>query len=187
MESSQVLLLLASVVTFLIIRTGRRLSKKQQIIGVFSISVALSVFLLHFPLWRVGPCGAQIFLKGFEKWVTKQVDTESIQTWISSADEKYWQSQVCYYGPDYLAEERFPKELADFLKDFEVKYIYFERSNLDNSKTIHFEWGGGMFHWSLVIGDPNMMMPEKEIEWFSDYDVEYRRILKPGVYIFSRG
>jgi len=79
------------------------------------------------------------------------------------------------------------EELPDFMKEFGPKYIHFERSELDNSKTVHFRWGGGMFSWNLVIGEPNMKMPAQEVEWFSDYDVEFRRFLKPGVYVFSRG
>ena len=185
--TSQALLLLASVVA-LSMCISRKLSKKRLIISVLSLSVALIVCLVNFPLFpsNVRPAGAQIFLKGFEKWVTKNVETDSIQTWIRSTDEKHWNSRILY-GPDYPAEERIPEEFPDFLKDFGVQYMYFERSELDNSKIIHFEWGGAMFHWSLVIGNPNMKMPQQEVEWFSYYDVEFRRILKPGVYVFSRG
>jgi len=181
---SQVLLLLTSGVAFLIICSGRRLGKKQLVISLFSLSVALIVCLLNFPLMKLRPAGAQVFLKGFEKWVNNNVDTNSIQLWIQSTDEKYWESgrvlDMAYY-------KGIQEELPDFMKEFGPKYIHFELSELDNSKTVHFRWGGGMFSWNLVIGEPNMKMPAQEVEWFSDYDVEFRRFLKPGVYVFSRG
>ncbi|MHC4396501.1 MAG: hypothetical protein ACYS1A_12680 [Planctomycetota bacterium] len=183
---SQILLLLISVISLIVLTVGRRLRKKQFVIGVLSFSIALIACVVNFPLMKIRPAGAQIFLKGFEKWVDTQVDMKSIQLWIQVADEGLWESRHCY-GPSYPTEERIPEEFPDFLKDFEPQYLWLERSELDGSRRTRFEWGGPMFHWSLVIGDPNMKMPEQEVEWFSDYDVEFRRILQPGVYIFSRG
>lgn len=175
-------LLLTSVVRFLLLCIRRSLGRRKLIFSVFSLLVAGSVCILNFPLSKVRPAGAQIFLKGFEKWVMNKVDTDMIQLWIKEADGKYWDEEITYD-----IREGFPEEFPDYLKDYNLQYVWFDRSEQDGSKVIILGWGGGMFHWNLVIGDPNMKMPTLMEEWYSDYDVEFRRILRPGVYVYSRG
>ena len=127
------------------------------------------------------------FLRGFERWADRNVNTGAIQEWLVAAPESYWGDPCEPDGRFYTSRDELPKGLPQCFTEFEQQYIAFERSELDGSRTIRFTWGGGMFHWSLVVGDPNMKMPELTEEWYDDYDVEFRRILGPGVYVCSRG
>jgi hypothetical protein len=134
-----------------------------------------------------GEPGAMTFLRGFEKWAERNVDTGAIQEWIVRAPESYWGDPCEPNGKFYRAEEELPKELPKCFTEFKRQYVIFERSELDGSRIVRFGWGGGMFHWNLVVGDPNMKIPELTEEWYSDYEVEFRRMLKPGVYVYTRG
>jgi hypothetical protein len=130
--------------------------------------------------------GAMTFLRGFERWTERNVDTIAIQRWMADANDNYWDSRH-WYGKSYPAKEVIPEEFPDFLKDFNPQYLWLERSELDGTKIIRFEWGGALGHWGIVIGDPSMKMPELTEESYSKSVVEFRRILKPGVYVYGRG
>ena len=183
----QILLTLILIIFFLYECFNKNFNYKKLFLCILLILGTLSVSILSFPLQNTPPTGTDLFMKGFESWVIKQVDTSSIQTWIQSADAIYWEAENNFFSIAESDERGIPEELPDFIKEFGVQYISFERSELDNSRIIRFGWGGGMFRWSLVIGGPNMEMPKQEVEWYSDYDVEFRRIIKPVVYVFTRG
>jgi hypothetical protein len=181
------LCLVGMVIGILIITLFRRTWSKTLIIICVICSMLIIGMLVGFfcsPFFG-GP-GAMTFLRGFEKWANRNVDTDAVQDWIVKAPESYW-GDPC--EPDwkfYQAEEELPKGLPQCFTKFKRQYVIFQRSELDGSRIVRFEWGGGMFHWSLVVGNPDMKMPKLMEERYSDYDVEFRRILKPGVYVYTR-
>ena len=184
-RASGALLLLFAAGLLVALAFKRDLGYKKTSFGIISFLLALFVFGASLVFWKIAPAGAQVFLKGFEKWVIKQVDVDSIQLWLQSADEKHWESGHCY-GMSPIVKA-IPEEFPNFLKDFNPQYLRFEQSKLDGKKIIRFEWGGPLGHWGIVIGDPNMKMPEPGVEKISDSYWEYRRIIGPGVYIYDGG
>jgi hypothetical protein len=172
----QFLFLIISLIIFFCIFS--KIKKIQLCISAASLIISIIICYLY-----ISPGGPGTFFKGFETWVNKNVDSNSIQAWIKTADEKYWQTEVCYVPS---VEKPVPEELPAFLKNINFRCLKFQRSELDGSKILHFMWGGVFFHWNLIIGDSKMKMPVKTIEKFSDGDVEFRRIIRPGVYIYSR-
>ena len=134
-------------------------------------------FLLIPPVYDVAPL-APVFLKGYEKWVTKNMNTDAIKQWLAKEGDHY-------KGQQYIDE--FPKEFPVFLTKFKPHYIYFDTSKFDGTIYIEFEWGGGMAHWGVRIGPPNMKIPQEEESMIRKSTVEFRRIIAPGVYIFERG
>ncbi len=184
-RAGAVLLLLFAAGLLVALAFKRDLGYKKTSFGIISFLLALFVFGASFGFWKIAPAGAQVFLKGFEKWVIKQVDVDSIQLWLQSADEAHWESGYWYGMPP--AEKPIPGELPNFLEDFNPQYLWFEHSKIDGKKIIRFEWGGPPSHWGIVIGDPNMKMPEPGVEKISESYWEYRRIIGPGVYIYDGG
>ena len=172
----------------LIFASFKQILGKATIIGcVIPSALIIGMFVGGFySLYFCAP-GAMTFLRGFEKWAERNVDTGAIQEWIVRAPESYWGDPCELNGKSYRAEEMQPKELPQCFTGFKWKYVIFQWSELDGSKMVRFGWGGGMFHWDLVVGDPNMKMPELTEEWYFNSEVEFRRMLKPGVYVCTRG
>lgn len=171
--------LVISVILFLKMLICKELKKKQAIFGLGTvICVGLAVFF-----YLKNPC-PDIYLKGFEKWVDEHVDVEKIREWMISAGEKYWEESR-FHDNSYYRNKSL-EEFPDFLKNFKVQYLFLERSKLDNSRIVRYEWGGTVDHRAVVIGSVDMQMPKQEIEVYSENDVELRRMLEPGVYIYSR-
>lgn len=172
-----VLLIGAAVVLIVSVCYGKLHLNKDKIVAILFLC-ALITFLGY---WYVRPPGAVIYLQGLKKWVERKVDTNAIQNWLLTADSKYWdQRLVCDI------RKGFPAELPDSLVGFDPKFIWFEHSEFDGSKTIKFSWGGGLAHWGFVVGEPGMKMPGRGKVDMSDSDIEFRRIVKGGVYVFFR-
>jgi hypothetical protein len=153
----------------------------SSIIGAFIVG-----FFVGFFVPTAFELGAVTYLKGFERWVTRNVDTDAIQQWIL-VNECYWPDPKRQDEGFYGLGKGIPDDLPECFTGFRRQYIYFKYSELDHSRVVGFEWGGPMSHWGIIIGPPNMKMPELMEEWYDDYDVVFRRILKPGVYVYSRG
>lgn len=127
------------------------------------------------------------FLRGFEGWVNRNVDTDAVQKWIAT-NESYWPTSDDENGKFYdTRREELPDELPGCFRKFKIQSVYFKRSELGSSRIVEFRWGGGMWHWGVVIGDPNMVMPESGWEEISDGFWKYRRVIKAHVYIYSDG
>jgi hypothetical protein len=142
------------------------------------LSILIFVICLILPL-KFNPPGAVYFLKGYETWVNKNVDINDIQEWfISGQADKYLNQTYTY---------KFPEDLPDFMTNFEPKYIIFNDHKTERGKCIEFGWGGSLSYWGIVVGPPTMeSQQEGRIEHHSSY-VEFRRSIKPGVYIYSGG
>jgi hypothetical protein len=126
------------------------------------------------------------FLRGFDDWVFRNIKTEEIQKLIGDNSD-YWprpeDEQVVFFD----SEEEVPEDLPRCFGGFERQYLYLKYSEPDNSKVVEFRWGGVMWHWGVVIGEPNMVMPEAGFEVINEGFVVYRKIIKPGIYVYSDG
>lgn len=126
-----------------------------------------------------GEAGAVDFLRGYEKWVQKEVDIAAIQKWLMSLDSVYSEST-------YFEAEDYPEELPAAIKKLEPQYIFLGEFD-GEQRSVELGWGGGFGDWGIRIGLPGMETPE---EGFIDLDgpiYEFRRPVQPGVYVFSRG
>lgn len=179
------LFLLAAIVLVIIYCFGKNKNVLKAFFVLMAILIGMAAGYLV-PGFIEPPIATH--LRGFDKWVLRNVNSEAIQEWIIDANESFWFSEVSEnFDNCYIAREGFPEELPDFLVGFKPCRICFEKSNLDGSKMVEYSWGGGMFHWNLIIGEPNMAMPEKEIEKIQEGLWQYRKIVKPGVYVYTNG
>ena len=124
-----------------------------------------------------GPLAAT-FLRGFEQWVLREVDTDAIQQWLAGEGRNY-------AGRQYNGD--FPEELPDFLVRFKPKLVRFSNPASEGGLHIEFGCGGGLSYWGLIVGLPDMPTPKEGDIDLSESETEFRRPIKPGVYIFDRG
>ncbi len=155
---------------FLSTRTVKNILIKITYV-VMPFAIFFGSFMITIPL-------TPVFLKGFEKWVLKEVDINAIQQWLATEGQQY----KC----EYFTED-FPKEFPAFLTKNKPYIIIFENSELDNTRYIDFRWGGGMDSWGLRIGSPSMKMPEQGMLKIREGYYEFRRPIAPGVYVFEGG
>ena len=116
------------------------------------------------------------FLRGFERWVVREVDIDAIQQWLATEGRKYAGQSV-----------RSRDELPDFLVRFKPAYIRFRDLPAGTGLCVEFEWGGPPGHWALIVGPPDMPMPEGDPPDLGPSEVEIRHPIRPGVYIRDRG
>lgn len=182
------LLLVVMAAVFLIFALCKRTWSKVTIIVCVVPSVLIIGMLVgFFGSAFFGEPGAVTFLRGFEKWAVRNVDTGAIQEWLVRAPESYWGDPCEPYGKFYWMGEELPKELPSCFTEFKPQHVIFERSELDGSRIVRFGWGGAMSHWGVVVGNPEMKMPsERKIET-SEGLVHFQKPIKAGVYIFDEG
>ncbi len=148
------------------------------------ITTALLSILIFVVSWVLPsnclPPGAAFFLKGYEKWVSKNVDIIAIQTWLLSKEaDKYLDERYRY---------NFPDDLPDFTTNFNPKFMIFHGEESEKGKSIEFGWGGGLAYWGIVVGTPAMKTKQEgRIEEPGSSYVEYRRPIMQGVYIIYGG
>ncbi|MBC8379632.1 MAG: hypothetical protein H8E62_10700 [Planctomycetes bacterium] len=124
--------------------------------------------------------GAVYFLRGYEKWIEKEVDIEGIRQWLISLPSEY-------SGKSYYNITDYPKELPEVITKLEPQYMILSEFK-DEERCVEFEWGGAFGHWGIRIGLPGMYTPkEEECIKIHESEWEYRRPIEPGVYIFDRG
>jgi len=119
---------------------------------------------------------APAFLRGFERWVLREVDTDAVQQWLVTE------------GPKYVGKVvRSRDELPDSLTRFKTANIRFRDVPSGGGPCVELQWGGPPRHWGLVVGPPDMPMAGKDPPDLGSSEVEVRRPIKPGVYVFERG
>jgi hypothetical protein len=180
------LLLIPLVLVLLIISYRKRKQNQKVAVILFLISLFFSgVFMGGFSHISVEP-SAVSYLRGLRKWVQSNIEIDSIQEWISCNADSWLENDDESEGFRYLDPDK-PDTLPECFKGFAHQYIYLKYSDTDESRVVGFEWGGPFGHWGVIIGEPNMVMPKNMEEWYDPYDVEYRRIVEPGVYVYNRG
>jgi hypothetical protein len=135
--------------------------KLKSIIIVFTIIIG---FLMHYsmPWWDAAAQGMYLNLKS--------ENFNELRNWAQSLqipeDKNYLR----------LTTESIPSVVAKF------KPIYVWISKKENSKEhiVSVVWCGGMSHVSLIVGPPDMNIPEADMR--PDH-VEVHKIISPGVYI----
>jgi len=174
-EPLKIAVVVFAVVRFCIVKHVKRL-KKYFTTAILSILIFIGSWILPFICL---PPGAVFFLKGYEKWVSKNVDIKAIQIWLLSGEADKYIGQI-YAG-------NFPDDLPDFMTNFNPKSMEFHGEESEKGKCIEFESGGGLAHWGIVVGSPTMKTKQEGVIKHSESDYEYRRSIQPGVYIFDRG
>lgn len=150
-------------------------------INFFLLGLSLGVFISNRYVRIPGPPGATVFLRGFDKWIRKNVETAAIQEWLATIDDRH-------FGKVYYADTGLPNEFPKFIINLNPQLISFGYSELDNTKIAKLSWGSGLLgEWGVIIGNSNMEMPKPDVEKISDSYWEYRKIIEPGVYIYDGG
>lgn len=157
--------------------------KSKQKLGSYIITILFTiiVFIGSWMLpFTIGQPGAVRFLNGYEKWVKKNVETDKIQEWLVSGEADRYMNEIYTYD--------FPDDLPDFMKNFNRQYIYFDGHESERGKSIVFEWGSALVgHWGIVISLPTNNTQQDGVIKESESYYEYRRSIKPGIYIFDGG
>lgn len=150
--------------------------------SIMSVVVLGIVVAAPFAAFFVSLPRADMFLQGYKRWAQKHVDIDVIQDWIAKAPDCYWNEPETYNS-----REGKPDGFPQCLKDCEFQYVFFEQSDIDGSKVVRLEWGGGMAHWGIVVGPSQMKMPDKREYEISESCVEIRKTVKPGAYVYDKG
>ena len=146
-------------------------NKKYAITALVSVLIYIGSWIFMFTFDQPG---AVYYLRGFEKWVAKNVDVDAIQTWILSSEADK------YFGHRYY-RDNFPSELPDFIKNINPEWIYAYKS--EKGRCIKLLWPHGFVEYrGIVVGSPTMETKQEELIKRSNYDFEYRHSIKPGVY-----
>jgi hypothetical protein len=167
------LLTLLFIVHALFMLFAKPRSLKHAALRLFFVAIPPITFLLGF--YVSGALARPAFLLGFERWVTKNVDTNAIQEWLATEGAKY--SSKTYHGG------KFPAEFPKYLVAFDPSWISIGAER-EGEWTADFHWGSALAgHWDIVVGPPTMSMPKSgRVDLGGGY-VEFRRAVKPGVYV----
>jgi hypothetical protein len=147
---------------------------------LLKISFAAAPAIILIGSWFLTGPLSPVFLRGFEKWVQKEVDVKAIQEWLKTEGNKY-------QGKYYFSDDYFPKEFPICLTASKPQIISFDISEIDGSLYIELVYGGGMDHWGVRIGPPSMKMPKEGMIKIRESYYEFRRPIAPGAYIFEGG
>ncbi|MBN2182736.1 MAG: hypothetical protein JW715_12560 [Sedimentisphaerales bacterium] len=140
---------------------------------VLGPAIVCCAFLYTTPL-------SPVFLEGLEQWVLQETDIDAIQTWLASEGAEH-------AGQSYYADNGFPEELPECLVKLHPVYIKFSNSDSQDRPSIEIVWPFAMEECGLIVGSPSMETPKKGcLKIRKDY-YEYRRPVKPGAYVFTRG
>lgn len=145
-------------------------------------SIALDLLIACLPL--VALIGSQLlclvrvplFMRGFERWTTENVNIDAIQDWLASEGAAH-AGQT--YDRDSLGA--LPPCLAQ-LKPWHVRF-----QNGRDCLTVELSWGSERAsHRGVVVGPPDVALPLTPTTVREAGRSEYRRAVAPGVYVVSR-
>jgi len=171
-ELSKIVIVLFAVTRIFFHLSPDKKNKKYVVTALISVLIFIG-YWISLPVFHQP--GAVHFLRGFKEWVTKNVDTDAIQTWILSQDADQ------YFGHRYFRDD-IPHDLPDFIKNVNPEWLDVYSS--EKGRCIEFTWPCGFSGYNgIVIGSPAMKTKQEELIKHSNYDFEYRHSIKPGVYI----
>ena len=170
-----------SIVIFSIVRISFGLKNKQKlrrycITALISFLILVGSWILFFSF---GQPGAVHFLRGYEKWVKNNVEIDKIQKWLISGEADK------YIDEGYLNE--FPDKSPDFITSFKCNSITFHNPDSKTDKYIEFDCSKALSYIGIVIGLPTMKMQQNGVIKESKSYYEYRRSIKPGIFVFDAG
>lgn len=151
-------------------------SRKYILTALLTVLIFIGSWILPF---TIGQPGVVHFLRGYEQWVKKNVQIDKIQEWLAfgGADK--------YMNKSY--SDNFPDDFPEFIANFKYISIFFHNSDSENGKCIEFDCSIGLSYTGIVVGLPDMKVQTKGVIKKSESFYEYRRLIKPGVYIFDGG
>jgi len=139
---------------------------------LFPPTVLFGSFALTTPL-------ADVFLKGFEQWVTREADIDAIQEWLASDGHRF-AGQTFHLEPYTDA----PEDLPPCLTALRPSALSFSDGEAEGEMSVKLWWPCGFGEtYGLIIGPPTMHTRETgTIEVREDRN-ELRRPIRPGVYV----
>ena len=154
---------------------ARKLDRVKMLLLVMPFLIFMTLFIDLF-----NQAGAVYFLRGYEKWVQKEIDIAAIQEWLVSLDP-------VYSGEHYFEAEDFPEDLPEAIKKLNPYHMYFSEFE-GQERSVEFEWGCALSHFGIRIGLEGMETPGEERKLIDEsQEYEYTRPIQSGVYIFDRG
>ena len=152
---------------------------KYHILIGTTLAILILIGSLILPLMDGQPLAVH-FLKKYEKWVKKNVEIDKIQEWLISGEaDKYMNER-------YI--DNFPDDLPEFMTSSNPRYIFFNDQESDREKSIEILYGGSALdHHGIVIGLPTSDTQQDGVIKESESYWEYRRSIKPGIYIYDGG
>jgi len=149
---------------------------------IFQLILILIGPAIIYGFFKLTPPGAAVYLEGFEQYVLKEVDIGSVQDWLATEGTRY-------AGQRYDSDQGkgYPEELPASLTKLHPWYISFSNSNADKGPTITLWWPHLMDDDVLIIGPPDMEMPQDDYIEIDDSNIKIIRVICPGVYVYSKG
>jgi hypothetical protein len=161
------------------LKSGRR-SKKYSITALASVLIFIGSWIFTFAFDQPG---SVYHLRGFKKWVAKNVDVDAVQTWgMSQGAEKYFKNK-----PSMYFKADFPEVLPDFIRNFGPDVIIFRAGESDEAKQIVIEWSALDTSWGIVVGSPAMKTKQEGMIRHPKYQYEFRYPVMPGIFVFTEG
>jgi hypothetical protein len=149
-------------------RTLRRVS-----IEAVRAMLPLLVFLASF--WLIARLSRPAYLHGFQDWVVRNVDIGAIQQWLAAQ------------GSEFAGYDQGPphdKDIPKFMNLGSPRIAI--RLSTHGGPTARLAWGGRVSR-DLIVGPATMELPKAGRIERSDGHEEWRRAVKPGVYVSYSG
>lgn len=155
----------------------RRLSLGCKLMRLMFPVICLLALLI--PIRVLEPAAA-IYLRGFERRMLEKVDVGAVQEWLAADGQEH-------AGRVY--RESFPADLPACLTGIRPGELRFSDATSERGLTIEFLWHAPHGeNYGLVVGSPSTKSPNEGVILPSDRGAaEFRRFIKPGVYVFARG
>jgi hypothetical protein len=174
-ESLKIVIVLFAIVRIFSGINNIQKLKRYIITAILTILIFIGVWVVSF---KIDMPNVYPFLNGYEKWVQKNVEIDKIQEWLASGEADK-------YIPSYYLDN-FPKDLPDFMENFERQHILFNDKETERGKSIEFMWGSALGHWGIVIGMPTINNIQENKVTIHSAEKECRLQIQPGVFIFDR-
>jgi hypothetical protein len=172
------IVLFAVVRIFFHLSPGKR-NKKYAVTALVSFLIFIGSWIFMFTFDKPG---SVYHLRGFKKWIVKNVDVDAVQTWILSEQaDKYLKKK-----PNAYFKHDFPEDLPGFITNVDPDYITF-RAGESDGKNIVIGWIALDTSWGVVVGSPIMKTKQEGKIRHSKYHYEFRYPIKPGIFIFTEG
>lgn len=157
-----------------------RTKRNKIIVPLLAILILLLVTFGGYFLPMQSPIAC--YMRGFERYIQKNIDVSAVREWVETIPpeifEKYKGALV--FGEVESADWLTSQAMIHNFESLSPSYLFLYR-DADASRVVNIEWGGGMWHWGVLIGNENA--PMEEIVNDRDYDLT--REIQKGVYVYS--
>lgn len=134
---------------------------------VFAVLVVMMPSdLIESRLWPDAPA----FLYGFRDRIKSKADIPAVREWLRTLDTEGYDD-----NGNSLPTDKWPKSL----KVLNPPDIYIMRNKQGNLR-IKIIWGGGLFHWGVMIGLEDLEIPASEFVSHGAW-----LLVQPGVYVYG--